>query len=546
MRSSLLVLVPLVAVSVFAACGEEERPAGPGAGGSGGAGGGVASIGPIEWSACSLGATALECTEIDVPLDWSDPESGRISFFVRKYETKSEPRRGQLWFMQGGPGYGAEGFVKGARYFADLGFDVYMPDYRGMGRSTPLACEGEEDAGDVSPACTLEIGDRFGDGLRFFSSTGAALDIGKAIEAMRGDGDEIFVYGNSYGTYVANRYLTLFPDQADGAILDSICPPGGCSVHSERNLNRTANLVFDLCGADPECSARLSTDPWGRLADLLQRLVDGHCPAFAQGHGAEVLPQILLYTVDSRLLSPVALATTYRLDRCDPEDVSAVHTLVRQLTGSSSFGPADSAKYAAFAYWHILFSEFWDEGMTADELLAEADAQVVTTGQARLLVDRKAAWPIPSYRIPDELRRWADVTTPVLLLNGTLDARTPAADLAGIRDAFPHPGQTYVEVPFGGHGVMAEGVAEGGMGTCGFRMAATFIEDPVKGPDTSCLAGLETLDLEGGGVPSQLLFGTADLWENDVAAPAVRSVDPGFAGAFERAKERAAAAALGW
>lgn len=294
-----------------------------------------ATLGAVEWADCQERQLALACAHVDVPLDWSDPDSERISFFVRRLDATTDVSLGQIWLFVGGPGSSGRGLLDAAPHFANLGYDVYVPDYRGVGRSTPLACAGETGR-QTSLDCIDELWDRFGEGLRFFSTTDAAMDVGKTIEAIRKPGEKVFVYGMSYGTFLGNRYLTLFPDQADGAILDGICPATGCNIHQDLNLNLVAKRVFDTCGQDPDCREKLSADPWAKLADLQKRLSSGHCRDFAGFYGAQALSTILAWSVDNRHLVPLALASAYRLDRCTPEDAEAVKTLLRWRPGSST------------------------------------------------------------------------------------------------------------------------------------------------------------------------------------------------------------------
>jgi len=540
----------VLALCLATGCGDVDSPGGgdggsggKGDGGSGGSGGGgsggggdVPSLGPIEWTQCSYQGVQHECAEVEVPLDWSDASSERISFFLRRVAASPAATKGQLWLLEGGPGFAGESFVPFAAFFNQLGFDVYIPDYRGTGHSTPLVCEGEEGR-DTSPACKEEIVERYGDDLRFFSTTDAALDIGKAIDAVRGEDEKVFLYGTSYGTFLLNRYLTLFPDQPDGVVFDSICPAGGCSLHMDRGIDGVAKTVFDACGQDAFCSARLSSEPWEKLADLQARLADGHCPAFAPRFGREALSMVIASMLDDRRLVPAAMASVYRLDRCTQEDAAAVRFLLEQVVPGAGFTLATSAPYSDFLYRHIVFSEFWRD-LTPAELLAELDDLVVAPGYSYSIVDMHEAWNVPVHETPAELYRWADSSTPVLMLNGTLDTRTPIADVADMREAFSRQNQTFLEVPWGGHGSIMEGHADVGMGTCGFKLVADFLQGPTAARDTSCLDGLELLDFEGAALPSDALFGTGDLWENGVGHAIAAPPEPWVASALQRAAKR--------
>ncbi|WP_205624726.1 hypothetical protein [Vulgatibacter incomptus] len=83
--------------------------AGSGGDAGGGAGGGDpgdgpvpirASLGDIRWGETPCPAD-MRCATVDVPLDWSDEASERISLFLRSLPAKGE-RKGRIWLLAGG------------------------------------------------------------------------------------------------------------------------------------------------------------------------------------------------------------------------------------------------------------------------------------------------------------------------------------------------------------------------------------------------------------------------------------------------------------
>ncbi|WP_169788750.1 alpha/beta fold hydrolase [Vulgatibacter incomptus] len=486
-----------------------EEPGGSGGGGSGEEPG--PSLGPVVWTTCTESGVRMKCAEIDVPLDWSERDGERISFFVRKIPAAGPNQNGQLWFFVGGPGYSASDAVEWGGYLAVFGYDVYLPDYRGVGSSTPLACEGEAE-GTTSVACYAELLRRWGDGLRQFSTTSTAMDIGKTIEAIREPGEKVFVLGGSYGSFLANRYMSLFPDQADAVSLEGICPATGCAVHQALNANRAAHVALDACGGDAKCSEKLSSNPWSRLEGLRERLREGHCPEYAGEAAWSSFSKILVATLADRSRLPVGLAAIYRLDRCDPEDVTALRRL-EALYASRSFGPA-SVSESEYLFLHIVLSEFWEEGLTPAALRAESEALLLRLDSADDITTARELWTWPLYETPAELRSWAPVTTPVALFNGAIDRLTPTWDLGGIEEAFPHPGQSFVEIPLAGHGALFEGTDTKGRMPCGLSLVLDFFEDPLAPLDLRCVEKLRTFDFRGSRSLARQTMGTDDLWEN--------------------------------
>lgn len=484
-----------------------------------------------------MSGLVVDCATIDVPLDWEDPGSERITYFVRRIPSQTQPARGQAWLLVGGPGISGAGILGAAPVFASAGWDVYVPDYRGVGASTPLACEGS-DPQTVTGSCLEELASRWGDGLRHFSTTGAAMDMGKTIEALRREGEEVLVFGGSYGTFLGNRYLHLFPGQADGAIFGGICPPSGCSLRGARNLERAAKKVFEACKADDDCRGRLGDDPWSGLEELYARMGAGHCDRFGETGASTVLSWILYVTMGDRVLSPAGLAAVYRMDRCEEADVTALRAFGRAvgLTGfDDSHGVPSRSEYL---YRQVVLSEFWEPGLAPEDLLREERSLLLSVGEADRMVAMKEAWPWPRYSTPDSLLDWAPSTSPMLLMNGEIDPRTPVWDLQGMREAWSDPLQRFVELPFSGHGSHN--------GPCGVSLMKSFARDPEAPLDLSCVEALRGPDLEGSTQLARQTMGADDLWENGLSAQGIPTENPDRAVELALEAARLRARTPGW
>ena len=192
----------------------------------------------LQWSSCSLyegeNDWRAECASFMAPLFYGDPSDQReIEIGLKRYLVDGESS-GQIWLLQGGPG--SSGIM--AHYWSQVAetiqeirnLDVYIIDHRGVGYSTYLSCPQVQDTyrvgNDLTPeewdSCFAHVDEELGENaLQGFSTTNAAHDIGTAIEMTREDNKEVFVLGGSYGTYLAQRYLKLYPDQANAAIMDS-------------------------------------------------------------------------------------------------------------------------------------------------------------------------------------------------------------------------------------------------------------------------------------------------------------------------------------
>ena len=535
-----LALAVICALSL-AACGEDgetfDDPGGSGggiggsggAGGIGGTGGSGGSSEPTAWVECDDGDG--ECATFDVPLDWDAPDGEQLPFFVRRFPARGASK-GQLWLLEGGPGVAGWSMYELQPYFERIapGFDVYVPDYRGVGHSAWLGCEGQP--GDVVRAgCRADLLEKWGDKLAHFSTSDAARDIGHTIEQVRQPGEAVYVYGTSYGTFVGNRYLTLFPDQPDAVVLDSVCPASGCDVRMDRNFTLVAQHVFaDLCAQDALCSSKLGADPWAHALSVLDAVGQGHCSELFGPQSRMFLEAAIAYTVTNPETLAAATAAIYRAERCEAGDVAAVQELVSTLFGGAggfaAEAPAPSGQMSEYLGNHIVFSEFWPEGLDLAAAEAELDELPVRLGALTGRASDRERWTWPFYDTPDGLMRWADTDAPVLLLDGDLDAQTHLNGLADVEQSFTAQWQHFVQVPMGGHGTIfwsGPGARNPRM-PCGMELIEAFFANPRGALDTTCAQTAPAADFAGDPAIARMLFGTSDFWED--ATSAAQAIPP--------------------
>lgn len=516
----------VVSTLFLAACGADPGGGGDtggsnggtgGAGGTGGIGGtggtgGIAHEEPA-WEPCTLvDGAAAECATLEMPLDRDDPASVKIPFFVRRLKADGTSR-GQLWLLEGGPGYnGGQLGMYASTFLTGLGLDIYMPDYRGVGRSANLGCDELDPLGRL---CMAELKDQYGDDLVRFSTSDAVRDVGEAIQRIRDPGEQIFVWGTSYGTAAAHRFLHLFPDLADGVILDSACGASGCDMlHSDVDQDLNAHDIADLCAADGFCSGKLGSDPWAKAADVLDRVEAGHCPDAVAGTSPYWVRPMFAQFMGPYFMPAVGMAMLYRLDRCTPADATAVAHLLRILSNSykTAWEIEDSVVNSDLLYFNIVFNEFWDPAVTRDEIEQLENGLVAKTGSILYFPGRYASWTWPHYQVGDDLKVWADVDVPVLILNGTLDAQTRAERMVDARDTFAGPGQHVVIIPYAHHGTFMPDSATDAY-TCGAAITRQFLAAPGADLDLSCLDRQTPPRFDSTEYQSYW-FGTPDLYEN--------------------------------
>ena len=265
--------------------------------------------------------------------------------------------------------------------------DIYIPDHRGTGRSARLSCAIQErfdswDSAFISDRewadCIEALENEWGYYLEGFTTTAAAHDLGNLIEQMSPEdgGGRPFVYGVSYGTYWAHRYLQLYPNQPAGVILDSICPPETCVMNEyDHRFNQTAELFFgETCAANDTCRQKLGEDPWAMVADVFQKMEEGACPQiFDLNIDRENLRKTFGALFKDWALRVYVPAVVYRIDRCSEADVAALMIFAERMGLLEQFVFMDAGLDSAILGNHVLFSELWDGNQSQGEI--EGDGQ---------------------------------------------------------------------------------------------------------------------------------------------------------------------------
>lgn len=99
------------------------------------------------------------------------------------------------------------------------GITMIIPDHRGTGFSHPLGCD-DENSQTITMKCITYLTSRWAaEGLNQFSITCAAHDLAIQIEASQSSGGKA-ILGISYGTYWLNRFLSIYPNLVQAAVMD--------------------------------------------------------------------------------------------------------------------------------------------------------------------------------------------------------------------------------------------------------------------------------------------------------------------------------------
>ncbi len=507
----------------------------------------------IEWQPCSLEEDAddglAECGTAQVPLFWENPEDERtIDVAAKRWlaDAKASGGKstaaGQIWLIQGGPG--ASGMMTFAPMMQTLRevlpeFDLYTIDHRGVGYSSPLACpdeEAEDSEGGAYIAnmaewegCVDWLGANLGDELDAYSTRNAAHDLAGFIDATHVEGQDVFVWGGSYGTYFVQRYLLLHPDQVTGAVVDAIHSSANSVRDFYSSYDANGKRLMDLCGADEFCAEKLGDDPWATLSALYDKLEDGHCADLRIDR--YTLSYLLGWLAWYSPYNAAAPALIYRLDRCDFADMEAiVYMFYNPFNGNGDLLGITGGWFSQVLGTHVGMSDqypdpAWD-GVDMQDFTDEMLSGMMF-GSMPTIEEYELFQMWPRYDEP-QAREMPTTDMPVLMLQGDLDGATPLEVATALPTSLEGEHHYWMQFPYSAHGVMSDSwIGEyGGEPTCGMQVFVDFVRDPLTRPDDSCIA--QTAPTDFAGVPglAEYMFDTADLWENDEAKSSPTAIRP--------------------
>lgn len=216
----------------------------------------------------------LRCGTIDLPLERADPSLGEISiaFAVRPRGDRSTPSEGAIIAVEGGPGYGSIGSARD--YIATFGGllrhrDLVLVDARGTGRSEAIDCPDmqsgrtHDDYGIA--ACAEQLGERFSS----YRTAAIADDINDVRAAL--GYDRVQMYGDSYGTYLAQSYAFRHGETLEALVLDSAFPVRGESPWYPSTWRTGIRSLAVACDRSPSCHGDAGARLERFVADLRER-----------------------------------------------------------------------------------------------------------------------------------------------------------------------------------------------------------------------------------------------------------------------------------
>ncbi|MEU9172726.1 alpha/beta hydrolase [Streptomyces sp. NPDC048420] len=457
----------------------------------------------LEWTKCEGGGLdpRQQCATVPVPMDYADPDGPKIEIAVSRIPSENPAaRRGALLLIPGGPGGDSmnDPSRKGQKLPKKVreAYDLIGFAPRGMAPSTAVDCGLEQrdlarttllpwPAPDGSVDATMAAGKRVseacarngGELIRHISTLNEARDLDR-VRAALGE-RRVSAWGVSYGTYVADAYLQLFPQRTDRIVLDS--NDNADPVLAERawlaafeqgaednfpefakwaaapgNPDRLADTAAEVRPLFLDLAARLDREPipW-----------PGANPAELNGN---VLRQSMLdafydpddYPALARLILAARKGTVPPAPAAPPEAVLQNVTAVGAATiCNDADWPSDPAVYA--------------------KGVAESRAKYPLTGGMPRNAMACAAWPWEPKEAPVHVtdRGRSDI----LMVQNARDVATPLSGALKLREAFGRRAVMVVNDSTGHDAYLDNGTA------CGDALVSRFLATGVRpAQDTYC------------------------------------------------------------
>jgi pimeloyl-ACP methyl ester carboxylesterase len=446
----------------------------------------------VEPADCAIEVPAdadLECGVLVAPENYALPEGRQVRMpYIILHSPSPDSGQTPVLFTEGGPGGTSLQSVWGFKDSVLLqDRDVIIFEQRGNLFADPaLACTMEElhNEEDGTSPCYEKLKAM---GIDFTQYTTAVL--AEDIESLRlALGIEQWdLFGTSYSTRLVQVLMDRHPEGIRAAIMQSVSPVYDTRHHHDpEHSYLVLQVMFEDCAADPDCASAypdLESQFFNLVADLNDSPIE--LTLENPGDGSPIPYQVSGDTLINWMVGRAFYGPTF------PPYTSAYYPLlISQLaegkTGALESWALNEIQENIFAPDFIAFGLYFTVNCQDDASLvsrAEIDALAAVypdmDGFYRHLAEWNLCqiWDLPT--APPLADQPIRSEIPSLVLAGRYDPITPPRWAQEVANNLPN--SYYVEFPSKGHNLDA--------GTsCAEEIKRSFLQDPWREPDTSCLA----------------------------------------------------------
>jgi len=411
----------------------------------------------------------VRCGSLIVPENRANPDQKRIALAVIIVRGTDNPAPDPIVHLIGGPGgsYQAYASVLGGDFGLGMskrtGRELIIFDQRGTGYSKPfLGCKSDE---TLEPCLTrLQSG---GIDLASYNTEESAGDVEDLRRAL--GYEKVNLYGQSYGTTLAQTVMRLYPQGLRSIVLESVSsvPHDSFLTNSAKSLQLALERVFAECAADAEC-ANAFPDPSADLQASLTWYAENNIDAAIFVNQLTTLTQFS----QGKTYVPLFLRAIATNDPVAYEGVTKVIAGYEALQANVQVGFSELMFVMMSCYdYASLLTAARDEAVNGDAPPAFRAA----------LPDRltSVCAVLPPGRVSEAQRQPFTSEIPTLLISGSHDSNTPLEIAQALGPSLIN--HHHVVVPGWGHPILSLGEP------CSTDVMRRFINDPSGAPSTECL-----------------------------------------------------------
>jgi pimeloyl-ACP methyl ester carboxylesterase len=480
----------------------------------------------LKWSSCTaLSSSKLQCQAPEANLPQStfctstttkyindDPTSLNITLFIKRYQAEQTKKASIIVLgdiIVGNGGSSVEYTAIKLYNLMNKTFDVVLPDNRGTGKSTRLTCSGSTFFdGMVSSTCLNQYSSTYGANLTGFSVDEIAKDYIKLAYALKQESNTpIYLFGTSFGSYIAHRILQIDSSSIDAVIMDGVCAGSVCNATNwdiQRNTIAQTMLAKQYSSISQYYGDQNALSLFQRVLDRINRGVpvcgQPLAPTFTTTYA-----RYSTYMFFDQSLRPALFSSALQLTRCQPNDFGdgIIYYRDYQLAPNpitSHFLCRLDAE-PRLLDTHIVMSELIDWSTQARQ------SYLFNYGVDSLAMTLRDVWkryPMSVYR-----NGIANYSKPILMLNGDID---PQAPLTLVRQFASNFNATLVVMPGMTSNSFMKSYTNGSTSTtCGMNLVSQFLSCPNCSIDTSCVQTMIGFTITGDALTSVLL---GNVWAN--------------------------------
>ena len=482
------------------------------------------------------------CGTLSVPLDHRVPAGPQITIAYRWYpatDPHKRPALGTALPIEGGPGYPSIGSVAGG-YSVMYGpllarWNLLAIDLRGTGASTPLDCRPLQTFSGRTASiafhrtvgvCASALNHRWryanGDWVHasdLFSSVPAAEDLATVINAL--GLRRVALYGDSYGSFLAQVFASRFPNLVRSVVLDSTYQTMNLDPWYRTTIRSMPAAFNTACSRSLACISAAAGPAWTRLVKLAGALrrhpISGKVPSHAGAVTRVSMNAVGLVDLlsdaaeDPQIYQQIDASARALLTDHDPAPLLRLYD--QRLAADEGYFGQSATRYSVELYLAVscldypqLFDMSASPSRRAAEL-AHAEASLPASTFSPFTVREWIAqnenteaysacmtWPSPtSTRTPlSGTTPLLPRSIPVLVLGGELDTWTPPTGAAAVLAQIGGHSR-YIELANTTH------VAGEGDTVCGSTLVQTFVARPeaIDSLDAACARSVPAIHTVG-------------------------------------------------